>query len=261
MINGQELLCSKIEHSTLDTFPRTLMLIGPKGSGKHMLCTEVSNHFGLPAIELTDNISLEVIDEIYLQAEPFVYIIDLDKISIKEQNMLLKFLEEPLSNAFIILLSEAGANVLKTVFNRCQQWRLAPYSIDFLSVFTDNEQILSLATTPGQILDFLHSDFNQIFELADKITLKISAANLPNALTITNKLGFKDERDKINPHLLIKALLISFNNQWKLTGNRVFLNGYKRTMQLSIDSKIRNVDMKYLIDRYIIELREIMRVS
>ena len=30
---------------------------------------------------------------------------------------------------------------------------------------------------------------------------------------------------------------------------------------LNLDSKIRNVDMKYLIDRYIIELREVMRVN
>ena len=259
MVIGQELICKKIESTTVDSFPRTLMLIGDYGSGKHLLCTEISKHLNMQIRDLTDEISLEVIDELYIRTDPFIYIIDIDKVSIKEQNMILKFIEDPLKNSYIIILTEAGANVLATIFNRCQQWRLHAYSKEYLNTFTDNENILRLATTPGQILDFINSDFESLFELANKIVSKIGAANLPNALTITNKVTTKDEKGKIPAKLLIKALVVCFRDACVNINNKNYIDAYKRTAKLAADSKIRNIDLKYLLDRYIIEVREIMR--
>lgn len=259
MVIGQEILCNKIASTTMDSFPRTLMLIGEYGSGKHLLAGEISDHLKLQTRELTDELSLELIDEIYSRTDPIVYIINTDCISIKEQNMILKFIEEPLKNAYIILLTESGANILPTIFNRCQQWRLTPYQFDYLKTFTDNANILRLATTPGQILDFMHSDFEALFDLANKIANKIGVANLPNTLTINDKLTSKDERNKIPIRLLIKALQITFRDLCVSTANKAYIFAYKRTAKLAADSKIRNIDLKYLIDKYLIELREIMK--
>ena len=259
MVIGQELICNKIYTTTLDSFPRTLMLIGDCGSGKHLICTEISQHLSLQQRDLTAEISLDIIDELYNRTDPFLYIIDIDKLSIKEQNMILKFIEEPLKNSFIVILTEAGANVLATIFNRCQQWRLQSYNKEYLKTFTDNANILRLATTPGQILDFINCDFESLFELADKIVSKIGAANLPNALTITNKITVKDEKGKIPANLLIKALIATFRDACIENCNSSLISAYKRTQKLSCDSKIKNVDLKYLFDKYIIEIREIMR--
>lgn len=259
MVIGQEILCNKIEATTVDSFPRTLMLIGDYGAGKHLLCNEIANHLKMNSRDLTADISLEVIEEIYNRADPFLYIINIDEISVKEQNMILKFIEEPLKNSYIIILTEAGSNVLPTIFNRCQQWRLSPYTYEYLSTFTQDKNILRIATTPGQIIDFINNDFNAIFELATKIVDKIAAANLPNTLTITNKITTKDEKGKIPAKLLIKALVITFRDAFLSSNNRNYLNAYKRTHKLASDSKIRNVDLKYLFDKYLIEVREIMR--
>lgn len=259
MVIGQELICNKIESTTLDTFPRTVMLIGEYGSGKHLLCSEISKHLNLAIRDLTGEISFEVINEIYQRSEPAIYIIDIDKVSIKEQNTILKFIEEPLKNAYVIILTETGANVLATIFNRCQRWSLLPYSIEYLATFTDNQNILRMATTPGQIKDFLNCDFDELFELATKIVNKIGVANLPNALTITNKLTSKNEKGKVDAKLLIKALIISFRDAWCINSQPEYLLAYKRTLRLAADSKVRNVDMKYLFDRYLLEVREIMR--
>lgn len=259
MVIGQEIICNKIESTTLSTFPRTLMLIGDYGSGKHLLCDEIAKHLNISIRDLTKEISQEVIDEIYNRTDPMLYIIDIDKISIKEQNMILKFTEEPLKNSYIIILTEAGSNILQTIFNRCQQWRLVAYNLDYLKTFTSNENILRLASTPGQIKDFLNNDFESLFELAIKIVDKIASANLPNTLTITNKITTKDEKGKIPAKLLIKALIISFRDYWIKLKDLRYLIAYKRTAKLSADSKIRNVDLKYLFDKYLIEVREIMR--
>ena len=235
------------------------MLVGDYGSGKHLICREISNHLKLQQRDITKELSLEIIDELYNRTDPFLYVINIDDISIKEQNMILKFIEEPLKNAFIVILTEAGANVLPTIFNRCQQWRLQPYNKEYLQTFTDNMNILRLATTPGQVIDFINCDFEALFELADKVVSKIGSANLPNVLTINNKLTVKDEKGKIPAKLLIKALVATFRDTCIQIPNPALISGYKRTQKLSCDSKIKNVDLKYLIDKYLVEIREIMR--
>ena len=258
-IVGQEIICDKIDRSTLDNFPRTLMLIGALGSGKHLLCEYIANKFNLQQIDITEIISLETIEEISERVEPYLYIIEINKLSIKEQNIILKFLEEPLANSIIVLLAEPVGDILDTVKNRCQQWYLQNYTIGYLREFSDNEQILKICTTPGQIKQLVENNFEEIFELANKIVDKIAIANLPNVLTIPNKLGFKNERGKIDPRLFISVLLSCFRDATISSNNRNLIDAYKLTCELSNNSRIRNIDLKYLMDKYLIEVREIMR--
>ena len=260
MIRGQEILCNRIDnYINLDKFPRTLMLIGALGSGKHLLCEYIANKFNLQQIDITEIISLETIEEISERVEPYLYIIEINKLSIKEQNIILKFLEEPLANSIIVLLAETVGDILDTVKNRCQQWYLQNYTIGYLREFSDNEQILKICTTPGQIKQLVENNFEEIFELANKIVDKIAIANLPNVLTIPNKLGFKNERGKIDPRLFISVLLSCFRDATISSNNRNLIDAYKLTCELSNNSRIRNIDLKYLMDKYLIEVREIMR--
>jgi ATP-dependent protease Clp ATPase subunit len=47
MILGQESLCASIDEYSLDTFPKSLMLVGPKGSGKDLLIDYIAQHLNL----------------------------------------------------------------------------------------------------------------------------------------------------------------------------------------------------------------------
>ena len=62
---------------------------------------------------------------------------------------MLKFIEEPLKNSYIIILAESTNQLLPTIYNRCQVMTFAPYSIDELRNFTQDELVLSVARTPG----------------------------------------------------------------------------------------------------------------
>ena len=104
MIKGQEKICNRIDSLTLDQFPRSLMLVGAKGSGKHLLVDYISHKFNLTTIDITTTLDQESIEELYNRAEPYLYIIRTNQISVKEENAILKFLEEPLKNSYIILL-------------------------------------------------------------------------------------------------------------------------------------------------------------
>ena len=111
---GQANLLEKINSYTLDTFPHSVLLLGDKGCGKHLLCSEIAKKLELNIVDITENISAEFIDNIYRSCTPNLYVVDLSKFLFdKEQNVLLKFVEEPLTNAFVILLAESRYKIFR----------------------------------------------------------------------------------------------------------------------------------------------------
>ena len=261
MVVGQEKLCSLIANSTLDDFPRSLMLVGPKGGGKHLICRYISERFQLTVVDLTDQLDQETLDELYNRVEPYLYIIRVNEISVKDENTILKFLEEPLKNSFIVLIAETDTSVLQTILNRCQIWHLQNYRRDFLATFLNgaSEYILEIAQTPGQVMELREVDFTSMVDLADKIISKISVASIVNTLTLSGKLGFKGESDKPDVKLFVGVLLARFADCCKQYPDSKFVGGYYLTNQLQRNLQIKNLDYKALFERYLIDLRNIMR--
>ena len=82
MIVGQKKLLAKLNNYTVDTFPRSCLIIGEKGSGKHLIASYIQNDiikFNL--IDITSNISDELIDNIYRNPNPAVYLINLSEMT------------------------------------------------------------------------------------------------------------------------------------------------------------------------------------
>ena len=59
-IIGQDSLISKINNLTLDSFPRSIILVGEKGSGKHLICSYISQKFELDVIDISLSLDLSV---------------------------------------------------------------------------------------------------------------------------------------------------------------------------------------------------------
>ncbi len=263
MITGQERICNLIDRLNLDTFPRSLMLVGPIGSGKHLICDYIASKFNLTIFDITKELELETIEEIYQRVQPYLYLIKINELSVKEENLILKFLEEPLKNSYIILLAETDLGILPTVLNRCQLWYLQNYKKEFLQTFltVDNPLILDIAVTPGQVKNLCSSPFNEMVELADKIIDKIEIASLPNTLTLSNKLAWKDEKDKYEVRVFLLILLSRITIKWKFINDLRYVSAYQLTYQLHQNMLIKNVDGKALFEQYLINLRTLMRGS
>ena len=264
MVIGQEKISKKIQQSTLDTFPRALMLVGEKGAGKHMLCAYACAYLGITSEDITDELSLEKIEEITQRVEPFMYIIRINDVSVKEENLILKFLEEPTKNAFIVLLADTENGVLQTVLNRCSIWHLQYYTKEVLKTFTtskDDLRVLDIARTPGMVLQLCSHPFGEMLDLANKIINKIEVAVLPNALSLTNKMAFKNEKDKYDIDLFIEVLTSTISIRCREVNDKRLYDAYTLTSSLGRDIRVPNVDKKPLFDRYLIELREIMKGS
>jgi len=258
---GQDKLITQIDNLSLDTFPRTLMLIGEYGSGKHTLCNYISKKLKLNILDITDNISLETITEIQETVEPSIYIINGDKISVKEENCILKFLEEPLKNSFIIYLCQNTLNVLPTILSRCILWTLQPYSKNILNTIFPNINpiILEVAHTPGQILEAINSPIEELISIANKIIDKISIANFSNTLTLSQYFNFKNSSGTYDIKLFMNILLYCANQ--KVINNKDFqyIKIYEITNKTIKLSNTKNIDMKNLFENYLAKLRFYLR--
>lgn len=260
----QDHLIDLIDRSSIDTLPKSLILLGDYGSGKHLISNYISLKFNLISIDITDNLNYENLEEINSRVEPYLYIINSSNISIKEQNTILKFVEEPLKNSFIVILCENKNQLLDTVLNRCQIWELKKYNQDELRHFItgnpDNlDLMLKVAKTPGQIKELDDAKLKDMFDLAYKIIDKISNATLPNTLSIADKLAFKNEKDKLNVYMFVKVLNECFLSRIIESDNDKLFAAYSITNKFLNDQYIANINKRHLFENYLIRLRNTMR--
>ena len=255
---GQDKLVSMIKSKNLDTFPRSVMLVGPEGSGKHTLCTLIGKQLSLPVENISDKLNIDTIEEIYTRVEPFVFLIDTKKITVKEQNAILKFIEEPLKNSFIVILAENKNRLLETIINRCQIWTLERYSDDILRQFLEgavnSDLVLDIARTPGQVKKYSGVDLIDYINLAQKIVEKIDVASLPNTLTIVEKLSYKDEKDKLDCSILFSVLLRECREAVIKNEKPYACIMYELTDSFMNDLLIGNIDKKTLFENYLIRV-------
>lgn len=261
-ILGQDLLINKIiKETNLDNFPRSLILEGKKGSGKHSIINIIAEHLNLQIIDATDKLSFEFITDCYTRSKPYIYIIDTSKISIKDQNTILKFLEEPLANAFIILLCTDIFQLLPTIINRCIRWTLNPYSPELLREICSGKDVddlvFDLADTPGEVEALSTLDLKEVLAFIDKMFDKMNIAAFPNALTLANKIAFDNESDKIPFNVFVKLIQTTLENRSKQKQICDYAVG--PTLTFINKASLPNVDEKYLFMHYITELWEASR--
>ena len=259
-IIGQDKLLQYINSHTLSTFPRTIMLEGDIGSGRHLIASYISEKFQIPQEDISECLSYEKIEEITLRVTPYLYIIDSDKLTVKNENVILKFLEEPLKNAYIILLCRNKYDVIETIRNRCQILSLNKYSNSCLKSFIDNAEdegiILTICKTPGQIYKLQSHPIKDMLDLCIKIFDKIGAASFSNTLTLSNNIAFKSEKDKYDFDLFFKALLYIANIRVRNNENKS-IPEYLLTSDYYNRTFIRNIDKKMLFENYLLALKNL----
>lgn len=155
---GQEKLIQQFNNFSIDTLPHSIILLGKYGSGKHLFSSLIAQQFNLKLNNIEDKINLELLEQINQEIEPVLCVIEGTKLTVKEQAVLLKFIEEPLSNIFIMIIGESTANILDTIINRCQIYRMAEYNVELLKTFCpenilQDNLLFTIADTPGKLLN------------------------------------------------------------------------------------------------------------
>ena len=213
-IIGQKKLIEKID--SMNVLPHSFSLIGNVGSGKHLIVDYINNKFfNLTCFDITEHHEEEDLDNIYRYPQKRLYILDINKITQKEQNKLLKFIEEPFENIYVCLLATDKNLLLPTIKNRIISYSLDEYTKEELICFkslkeidVDDKYILTILKTPGDLLKIKSNnvDLSKIEDLCDKIVNKVNKASFPNTLSIIDKLNFKDEYDKFDLDFFLRVL-------------------------------------------------------
>ncbi len=267
---GQDKIIEKINKLTLDTFPRSILLLGESGSGKKTLINEVViPKLNLPLIDITDSISLDVIYDIYLRSEPYIYIIDMRRLSVKKENAILKLVEEPLKNSFLILIDSNKNNIIPTIVNRCQVWELEKYSKETLQYFLttkfdnypDYFYLTDIFNTPGQLLNITTNDnVKEILSFIDTIINNIGTANVANILNISNRIDYKnDDNKKWNYEVFCKLLIHKIQKACVETPNLKSYRLFLETKNLVNDSNIPHINKQHLFENYLYKIKYILR--
>lgn len=208
---GQKNLVAKLKSYSVATLPHSILLVGEKGCGKHTAVQMLSEHLHLDVVDITEEISLETIENIYISSTAHIYLINMNMTNEKQQNIILKFLEEPSKNAYIILIATSKAILLDTVINRCVSFEFEPYSrdelIQFLDFDADVEKLLYYCHTPGQILKTSTKSLDALIDLCDNIITNLRRARYTNIFKISEKFNYKDDVEKFDVDLFYRVLL------------------------------------------------------
>jgi replication-associated recombination protein RarA len=212
-IIGQQKLKNYFSRLTFLEIPHSLLFIGEEGCGKKFFVENLSStYYGVAFKNITAQIDGEFILNTYTETKPLIYLIELDKVDVKKQNVILKFIEEPPLYAKVILTTSRLNQIIPTLVNRCQCFTFEPYSLEELRVFSKDDELLVYCSTPGQILSYTGINIKDIANYCLKIVEKISSSNKGNLFAISDKIAFKDEKEKYNIDLFIKVLMQKFRD-------------------------------------------------
>ena len=256
---GQSKLLNRLDNLTLDNMPRSLLLLGEKGCGKHLYLDLISKKLSLAKLDITDTLSFDYILEIYSRTTPSIYYIDIDKFTEKKQNVILKLLEEPPVNAYIVLLASDKSLLLGTIINRCIVFEFERYSISELSSFIesgdDKSLICEVLTTPGQILSSNIDNIKALQDLCYKIVDKLEIASYYNSLSIANKFNYKDEYDKFDIKTFFNMMNHVLLERYKESSNDKIITYLKKTVEFKRRFEQDNrLDREKLFENYISEM-------
>lgn len=256
-IIGQTKLLSKI--NAMEYLPKTLMLLGPTGCGKHTIAKYVAEEFNLDFVEIEESVSAQDLEDYAHKTIDTLYLINLNKFTEKEQNKVLKFIEEPSKSVYIILIANSEAGILNTILNRSIKYHLEPYTKKEIEQITNtsvNDLAFKIFQTPGKLLNLTEQSFNEVMGLATTVVHNINKATYPNALVVSTKINYKDLYNKIDFDLFFDAVEYLALEDYVNNKTEMSLTVFKTTNQFKQYATQQNLIKEILMINYLTTLWE-----
>jgi DNA polymerase III delta prime subunit len=256
-IIGQTKLLSKI--NTMAYLPKTLMLLGPIGCGKHTIAKYIAEEFKLDFVEIEESISAQDLEDYMLKTIETLYLINLNKFTEKQQNIFLKTLEEPTKSTYFVLIANSEAGILNTILNRSIKYHLEPYTkaqIEQITNTTVNDLAFKIFQTPGKLLNLTEQSLNDVMGLAATVVHSINKATYPNALVVSTKINYKDLYNKIDFDLFFDAVEYLALEDYVNNKTEQSLTVFKTTNQFKQYATQQNLIKEILMINYLTTLWE-----
>jgi replication-associated recombination protein RarA len=259
-IIGQTKLLSRIAtYYSMQSLPKTLMFIGPAGCGKHLMAKYVAETFKLDYKEINEDISNTELEDYMHSTIDTLYVINLNNFTEKQQNLWLKFVEEPSKSVYVVLIANSEAGILNTILNRSIKYHLEPYTkeqIEQITNTTVNDLAFKIFQTPGKLLNLTEQSFQDVLNLANTVVHSINRATYPNALVVSIKINYKDLYNKIDFDLFFDAVEYLALEDYINNKTEQSLTVFKTTNQFKQYATQQNLIKEILMINYLTTLWE-----
>ena len=254
------------QFNSFDNLFSSMILFGPRGSGKKTLLKEISNSIGCDLIEISSVLNDELKDKLYNNQNNTIVYFDLTRdIQLKQlstiQNSALKFIEELPSNYKLFILAENESFLLDTILNRCYKQTIDRYSIDELKLIaTDNNNLKEYPEDkfryfnyPAEILNAPKLlELEAIEKVIETIFSSIAKANISNILSISKKIDINRDLD-----LFFNIFNYKLTNKLKFEYSPVYFDIFKLFNEVNIKIHQKNINKTYLFEKFLLELKQI----
>jgi DNA polymerase-3 subunit delta' len=249
-------------------FPRFSILIGEKGCGKRTLAKEIGNLLNAPIVNVSTSVEniRTIIDDSYKLVEPIIYVIaDCDNMSSAAANTLLKVTEEPPQQAYFILTCASIDNLLSTIKSRGVTYMLEPYTYeekcDYLEVHAKHHEnetfMLNVASNLGDLQEMLDIDVKAFEDYVELVIDNIADVSGSNAFKIGDKINFKDDKDKYDLGLFLRAFSsLCIDRMLKSDDPLKYATAVAITGNALQQLNIRGINKQMIFDTWLLDIRQ-----
>ena len=282
MIGQQKLIAQINDLVAEDRLPRFSIVVGERGMEHEDVGRVIAERLECPYILLQD-VKVDTIRNMIKQAytihEKMVYIIPhADDMSINAKNALLKVTEEAPNKAYIVMCLEDLNNTLATIQSRgtvFYMYKCKPVEIEdfarslYVNISDIDEREIQLCgelcSTPGDVLYFQKHNISNFYNYAKWVADNVFTMSGAEAFKISDKLALKDEEDKYDCRLFLKALQKAFMDRVCITMLKEECGHYCSCAIVRCighymqDLRIKGINRAMLMDSLILEMRKIWK--
>ena len=285
---GQKKLIAQIDDLIAqDKLPRFSIVVGDRGMAHTDVARYIANEFQCADYIQLQDVKVDTIRNMIKQAYSlhrltFYCIPHADDMSVNAKNALLKVIEEVPNKAYFIMCLEDLSNTLATIQSRAIVFRMFTPSQEEIeefarSLYADKSQINEvdikhigqICTSEGDVWMMHRYGAKKFYQYADYVAHHICEMDGAKVFSLTDRLALKDEEDKYDCRLFLKALQLQF---WEMC-TYAFKGVYDESKcnhlcscniarcigRYMADLKIKGINRGMLMDQMFLEMRKIWK--
>ena len=252
----------------------SVVLIGPKGSGKKTLLNTIAYMANTDIIHIPKVITDEIKYELYTYPTRAILSIDLtDNVQFKQmvaaQNSILKFIEDMPSNFRLFILVEDESYLLDTILNRCYIQPLEPYTKRELNLIAKDYNMTSISEYSDIEFEYINyprdvllnipvTILHDMDNLVDTVLTSIVKANISNTLSIIRKLKFDDNEGIYDINIFMNIFNYKIVNILKSNYDSRYFDVFILLKDLRYNILRSNVNKVQLIEKFLLDIKYIL---
>ena len=268
---GQEKILETVK-TLIDNnkFPKFMLLQGARGWGKTQLVREIAKLKGVDLVTFENKVDdlRECIKLAYEQTSPIIYVLTGgDTMSVAAKNSILKLIEEPPLNAYIIMLVENEETVLPTIRSRAFMLKMDSYTQDDIraylvtkdNAFTQEEldKIINICNCPGEANLLMQSENAELLDLVDKLLDNIDKVTLSNLLKISKKFKINDASEGMDITLFLNCVQFYLFNRYLKSKDKRCYKSYIEVVSTRKMLRANTTNKLYTLDSLLTEMWKI----